>query len=265
MKNHITIIGAGNLTESILKAISKKTNLFKINVIDINKKKKNIEKRFNVTFYSTYTDIISKSDFVVLLVKPKDYISVIDKINPFISNKTILLSFMAGITNAQISKILTSKPSIIRCMTNITISDSKSFIFYFMKPFTKIVSNKLEKFLSCFSKAKKCSSQEQIDKITALYGSGPAYYIYFNQIIKDSFIKMGYNKKESILYTNDLLQGTANIIKNNSDSENIIKSIASKGGTTEAALSDLKKNKINQIITKAIIKAHKKSKNILNK
>ena len=76
---------------------------------------------------------------------------------------------------------------------------------------------------------------------------------------------MGYKEKEAIDYTNDLISGSANIIKLNKISSNLIDKIASKGGTTQAALLELKNNKLNSIISKSIVKAYKKSKNILKK
>ena len=54
------------------------------------------------------------------------------------------------------------------------------------------------------------------------------------------------------------MHGTSQIIEKNKDLDNIISSIASKGGTTQAALTELKNNKINSIISKAIKKAYKK-------
>ena len=61
------------------------------------------------------------------------------------------------------------------------------------------------------------------------------------------------------------MHGTSKIIEKNKDLDNIISSIASKGGTTQAALTELKNNKINSIISNAIKKAYKKSRNILKK
>ena len=73
MKNHISIIGAGNLTNSILEGIKKSNKDFKIQVIDINKKKRNISKKYNVIFKSSYTEDISNSEIIMISSKPKDY------------------------------------------------------------------------------------------------------------------------------------------------------------------------------------------------
>ena len=126
-----------------------------------------------------------------------------------------------------------------------------------MRPFSRNIINKLDKFFGIFSKLKKCSNEGDIDKITALYGSGPAYYVYFNKIIKDVFINMGYREKDATIFTNDLMHGASKIIKNNKNSDDIMSAIASKGGTTQAALTELKNNKVDSLVLKAIKKAYK--------
>jgi pyrroline-5-carboxylate reductase len=265
MSREVSIIGAGNLTTSFLSGIEQTKHPYKINVIDTDKKKRIIQKKFNVNFYSSFTNVICKSDLIILMVKPNNYLDVLDCINPFMTDKSVVLSFMAGISTKKIKKHIDVNVPVVRCMTNITISTDRSYIFYFMESFNKKLDESLNKFFNKFSKLRKCKSEEEIDKITALYGSGPAYYVYFNQIIRDSFIKMGYKEKEAIDYTNDLISGSANIIKLNKISSNLIDKIASKGGTTQAALLELKNNKLNSIISKSIVKAYKKSKNILKK
>ena len=265
MINRVTIIGAGSLTSSLLTAIHRNKFSYEIDIIDTDKKKKFGLKEFNINFFSSYTDIMTKSNLIILMVKPNNYIEVLKELDPFLSKKMILVSFMAGIGCSSIKNKLSRKVPVVRCMTNITISDSEAHIFYHMKPFSKNIVSVLDKFFSTFSKLKKCINEGDIDKITALYGSGPAYYVYFNKIIKDVFINMGYSDKDAIIFTNDLMYGTSKIIKNNNNSDDIISTIASKGGTTQAALTDLKNNKIDSIISKAIKKAYKKSKNILKK
>jgi pyrroline-5-carboxylate reductase len=265
MNNQVTIIGAGNLSISLLTAIHRKKFSYKINVIDTDKKKRVRLKKFNVNFFASYTDILNESDLIILMVKPNKYIKVITEMNPYLSKKVIIVSFMAGIEISLIKNKLSHDVPVVRCMTNVTISDSKSHVFYHMKPISDKIVKRLDKFFNSFSKLKKCTNEEDINKITALYGSGPAYYVYFNQIIKDVFIKMGYSNSDATIFTNDLMHGTSKIIEKDKDSDNIISSIASKGGTTQAALSELENNKINNIILNAIKKAYKKSKNILKK
>ena len=124
---------------------------------------------------------------------------------------------------------------------------------------------KAEGFFKTFSKIKKCNSEDQLDKLTALYGSGPAYYVYFNDIITKSFMKLGFNRRDSIIYADNLISETSNLLKDSPNTRNLIKAIASKGGTTEAALLKLKNDKVQEKVLLAIKSAYDKSKNILKK
>ena len=261
----ITIIGAGNLSRSILDGIERSKSKYNINIIDVDRKKRSIAKRYDASFSTIYSEKNLNSDFVLLISKPKEYKKVIKSIAPHINEKTIILSFMAGITISQIKKSLGRKNSVLRCMTNLAISFQSGYVFYYAKPLSKKILARAQGFLSDFSYAKRCIDEDQIDKLTALYGSGPAYYVFFNDVIRQSFMKMGFSTKESILYTNSLIYGSSKLINNNSDTNSLLNSIASKGGTTEAALKHIKKNSINLEIRKALEQAYKRSKRILDK
>ena len=71
------------------------------------------------------------------MIKPKDYECVLKSVNSYLSENTIILSFMAGITIADIQRALSSNITIVRCMTNLTISKNKAFLFYVMKYLNK--------------------------------------------------------------------------------------------------------------------------------
>ena len=264
MKEHITIIGAGNLTMSILEAIKRSRAKFTINVVDVDKKKSSKLKKFDIEFNTNYDDKILKSELILVIVKPKDYAQALKSIDPYVNSQTIILSFIAGISVSNIEKLFTTNVNIVRCMTNLAISERQSYLFYFLKKSSKKVTNKIDRFLSSFSITKRYSEENHIDKLTALYGSGPAYYIFFNSLIKKSFEQMGFNKKESDEYTHSLMLDSSELL-GKSGSQHLLKSIASKGGTTEAALSQLKKDKVDLCVRRAVRQAYKKSKKILSK
>ena len=75
---------------------------------------------------------------------------------------------------------------------------------------------------------------------------------------------MGFKKKESDSYTLSLMLDSSELLGIN-DSQSLLKAIASEGGTTEAALSQLKKDKVDLSVRRAVQQAYKKSKKILSK
>ena len=184
MRENVTIIGAGNLTQSLLEGIGTSKRLYNINVVDIDRKKVSVLKKYNIKFHSQYTREISKSNVILLVTKPKDYTQVIKAIDPYVSNNTIILSFMAGIKIKQIQELLTQKIIVVRCMTNLAISVGNAFLFYFVNKSIKSLPNKLNKFLSSLASIRRCHSENNIDKLTALYGSGPAYYVFLITLLR---------------------------------------------------------------------------------
>ena len=104
-----------------------------IDVIDVDKKKRIGLKKYGVSFRTTFTDSISKSDFILFVSKTKGHIKLIKSIDRFINKKTIIISFMAGISIKQIQDNLSAKFNIIRAMTNLTVSNGEAIIFYYNK------------------------------------------------------------------------------------------------------------------------------------
>ena len=78
-------------------------------------------------------------------------------------------------------------------------------------------------------------------------------------------MELGFNRRDSITYADNLISETSNLLKDSPNTRSLIKAIASKGGTTEAALLKLKNDKVQEKVSLAIKSAYDKSKNILKK
>jgi pyrroline-5-carboxylate reductase len=105
--------------------------------------------------------------------------------------------------------------------------------------------------------------EEALDAVTALSGSGPAYLFYLADAMISAGKKAGLDEaaaKELVVQT---LYGSALLLRNAEVSaEELIKKVASKGGTTEAALSVFEENKMRSIIEEAVEKAEKRSEEL---
>ncbi len=262
MKKKISIIGAGNLTLSLLSSIEACSKDYIISIVDNNRSRKRLLKKHKVSFVSNIDNNISDSKVIFLNVKPKDSSSVLKSLKPYVGAKNIIISFMAGIKVNDIKKALDTETSVIRCMTNITAINNDAIIFYFMKKSNKQHSNLLSKVFKKQKQLIECKSEDELNKITALYGSAPAYYILFNETIKNIYKKLGYTSSQASKLSDNLFIGTANLIKSGLSGKDLINSIASKGGTTEAALKELSKSRIDKSLYNAIKTAIKKSKEL---
>ena len=265
MKNNISIIGVGNLTQSLLKTLVSNNFQGKIFVYDIDKKKRKFALQNKIFFKSNIYELLKFSNLVLIAVKPGDYKKVCLDLQDSLKPDTVIMSLMAGIKTDLISTNCHNKKlAITRIMTNINGRFKHATTFTFFNKYVKSSQRKkINSFWKNFGSVNNLRSEIEIEKATALVGSGPAYFIEFAQSLIKVFRKFGFSEKISQIYVNELFFGTAYLCKNDSRSlENIKNTIISKGGTTEAALKSLKKNKFQQILERSIVEAFRKAKNI---
>jgi pyrroline-5-carboxylate reductase len=104
-----------------------------------------------------------------------------------------------------------------------------------------------------------------LDAVTAISGSGPAYVFYFMQAMMQEAEKMGFNKSQSELLVAQTFMGAIHLLKgNNLSCEEWIKRVASKGGTTEAALHTFDAFKLSQHIGDGLKAAYIRAKELGN-
>ena len=257
MFRNISIIGVGNLSQALLYCIKNKSLKFNINLYDLDKKKKVFASKKEWSFNAKINKKLAESDLVILAVKPNQYKDACSKINVYAKNKVVIVSLMAGITIKDLEKEFSDKLSIARVMTNINAKYSSAISsIYIDKQFRKDKIVSLKKFFSLFGSIKILKSESQINKITALIGSGPAYFIYFAESMVKTFQSFGFTKYESELLVCELFYGTAKTCITDKRSLNEIKkSVVSKGGTTEAALKKFDKLKTKKIVMESIREA----------
>ena len=105
------------------------------------------------------------------------------------------------------------------------------------------------------------SSEKELDKVTAISGSGPGYYFLFIDLLEKAAVKLGFTRKIAKELVYQTAFGSIKLLINNSKSaEKLTNDIAIKGGTTEAAIRFFKKNnQLKNMINKAVKAAHKRA------
>jgi pyrroline-5-carboxylate reductase len=111
----------------------------------------------------------------------------------------------------------------------------------------------VENLLSTTGRTLYLKEEKQLNAVTALSGSGPAYFFYFMKYLVDAGINMGLDEHVSSILAKQTMLGSFHLINNGQKTlDEYISSVASKGGTTEAALGTFNENKMGEIIVKAL-------------
>ena len=190
---------------------------------------------------------IYDNELIILAVKPHDSQLVIEDIKHYINHKHVFLSIMAGVKMASLEQGLESK-KIVRAMPNLPAQVGMG-----MTAFTanEEVERKeliaVQNLLSTTGKAIYFEDENMIDAATAISGSGPAYVFFFMNAMLDAAMKLGFNESQADLLVWQTFIGSVNMLnKKNLACQEWIDRVASKGGTTEAALSVFNDNNLHQ-------------------
>ena len=222
---------------------------------------RNLKKKTKI--YKHFKDIKNINNFhlIIFAVKPQISYKVVSQFKS-INKNTIIISIMAGKKIKFFEKIIGKSNRVYRIMPNMPVIVNKGM--------SSIVSNKkssasvkknIENLFNNFGKVLWLKKESDIDKVTAISGSGPGYFFLFIEHMLSEALSLGFDKRiiKTLIYQTAL--GSIILLnKSNFTAKELRKSIAIQGGTTEAAINVFQKNKnLQKLINRALKAAYKKS------
>ena len=258
------VIGWGNLGKILVDGLLKK----KKKVVVIDKSKMATKKKENFEFFHSLKDIKwAKIKTIMMCVKPKDSMDLMKNLRNYILSEHVVMSFVAGLSEKKISKIIVSKCTIVRVMPNIFMSSGNSATALFSKRTDKNFRNNVGKLFKYFGIVMWVENEKKLDFFTAMLGGGPAYFLFILSCFSNLLKQNGFGSEDSKVLLETLIKGVLIQIKSKKfDFQKSINQVASKGGTTEEALKVFEKNdQLFKIIVNAVKAATLKSSLISSK
>ena len=201
------------------------------------------------TVYGDPKECLNEADLIILAVKPQDTNVLFQSLKPYISDQQVFLSIMAGVKISTIQKGL-GITKVIRAMPNLPAQIGMGMTTFTSAPeVTRIELVMAQNLLNTTGKTIYVNDEHAIDASTAISGSGPAYVFFFMNAMMEAAKKMGFSPSESELLVSQTFKGAVDLYnKSNFSCEEWISKVASKGGTTEAALKSYTKGTLHQDI-----------------
>lgn len=196
---------------------------------------------------------VGEMDLIILAVKPQDTRELFEGLAPFMKANQLILSIMAGVTIASLSAVLpTSK--IIRAMPNLPAQVGMGMTgFTAHESVTRSELFSVQNLLNTTGKSLYFDQEDLLNGVTAVSGSGPAYVYYFMQSMIDAATEMGFSSSEAETLVEQTFMGAIHLLNNNNYScREWISRVASKGGTTEAALRNFSENTVSDSISRGL-------------
>ncbi|NUO02293.1 MAG: pyrroline-5-carboxylate reductase [Saprospiraceae bacterium] len=236
----ILIIGGGNMGLTYAQSFLRSHITVKEDMMILEKspeKADELSKKDIGTVYGEPENCIRSADLVILAVKPQDSAALFEGLRPLIDPQQVFLSIMAGVRMEVIANAL-GVTKIIRAMPNLPAQIGAGVTaFTSTDAVTRIELVMVQNLLNTTGKTLYVEREPMIDAATAISGSGPAYVYYFMNAMIQAAQQMGFSDSEAELLVAQTFTGAVDLYnKADLSCEAWIRKVASKGGTTEAAL-----------------------------
>lgn len=262
----IAIIGGGNMGSTYAKAFIQSNIVKKESLLIIEKHSEKIEelkRELGVIIQEDLAENISEFDTIIVAVKPQDFRVLAERLKNYLNPKQLIISIMAGITIEKISTLLNHK-HVVRAMPNTPAQLGFGITAFAVAEGSDFADiSMVDTLLETTGKAIFMKDENMLDAVTALSGSGPAYFYYFVKHMIEAGKQMGMEEPVAAMLVKQTMLGSFQLMNNSKLSlDEMIKMVASKGGTTEAALNTFDANNVGTHIMQALQAAEYRAKEL---
>ncbi len=251
----VLVIGGGNMGLTYAEAIAQSKFLKPrdLMILDNSKEKTDeLRKRTYFAVYESLDECVPAADVVFIAVKPYHAHALMENMKPLTSEGQIFISLMAGVTIKAIQDGL-GRRKVVRAMPNLPAQVGKGLTsFTASEEVSRLELSTVENLLDTTGKSVRLDTENDIDASTGISGSGPAYIFYFMQSMLEAALKMGFSDHDSKVLVGQTFEGAVELF-NSHDLDPVawMNRVASKGGTTRAALDSMEDNNVKELIKEA--------------
>jgi len=266
-KQSILIVGMGNMGSALAEGLMQLKPSPHLIMCDHNSDHHaHLQERFPSATLVTHLDQCETAPNVVIIaVKPKDMKNTCQILASICLKDTLILSIAAGVPCSAMHAWLGQKHSIIRCMPNTPASIGVGMTGLYTYEQTSSEHKSLaQQIMQATGEILWLESEDKIDALTAISGSGPAYVFHLMACLQEAGQSLGFNQDETRLLIQQTVLGAAQLAQGDISFLDLQKNVTSKGGTTESALHVFQQYGLESIVKEALDAAYERAAEISN-
>lgn len=260
----IGVIGAGVMGEALISALLSAGVSPEIITISEKREERAEEliDKYGIAVESLEANV-SKAQVLLLVVKPQDISTVLTEIKGLIRSDTLVVSFAAGKRIEFISSLLGGKNPVIRVMPNTPTLVGEGMAAMSVGPYVNPAQSKFVRdFLSATGRVVEVDERLQ-DAVTAVSGSGPAYFFKFVEAMVKAGTELGLSNEIATELTVQTMVGAAKLLVTSGKSPATLReNVTSPNGTTAAALASFAESDLDSVVKKAMLAARDRSQEL---
>lgn len=252
----IGFIGGGNMATALIGSLfASHHNVDRIQVGDPGSGvRERLQKRWPVHCFKHAADAIQGMDAIVLAIKPQVLPLVLDEIGDLVTKEQLVISIVAGIHTSQIAAKLKAAAPVVRTMPNTPALIGLGITGMYAPINCNLAQRELtQNLMESAGEVVWLERENLLDVVTALSGSGPAYYYYLVEALRDAGTRLGLPADVSARLALYTAYGASNMaVQSDVDIVELRNRVTTTGGTTEAAIDVLEAGQFAGLVDSAV-------------
>ncbi len=261
----ITFIGGGNMASALMGGLLQQNfPSNQIHVVEINAEaSKKISQQFGVSTTVNLVEGVSGSNVIVLAIKPQQFYATAKELKPLLIDQ-LVISIAAGIRTLDLSRWLGNYQYIVRAMPNTPALVRAGMTgLYAMPGVSDTLRDVAITILGAVGSVIWLEEEKQLDAVTAVSGSGPAYLFYFMEAMEQAGVELGLTPDQARELTLHTFIGASQLAyQSHEDVATLRSRVTSKGGTTEQALLSMSQDDVKNKIIRAAFAAYERAQQL---
>jgi pyrroline-5-carboxylate reductase len=263
-KGVIAFIGGGNMASAIIGGLLRQgMSAGDIEVVEpFAEARDKLKAQFRVQAREAATDALQRAALVIWAVKPQTFADAAHAAAPHVK-AALHLSVAAGIRSGSIASWLGTQ-RIVRSMPNTPALVGKGMTALFAREGVTAHDRQwVEQVIATTGDFLWVSAEADLDAVTAISGSGPAYVFFFLEAMTQAGIEMGLSREQAYKLAVGTFAGASELARASGEPPEVLRQrVTSKGGTTHAAITSMEHDNIKALFVKALHAARARAKEL---
>jgi pyrroline-5-carboxylate reductase len=264
----IGVIGAGNAAEGIVHGILRNSVLLEDRIIaaDPNPERRRLfEQRFRITTTDDNRHLVRESYILLLAIKPQQYREAVRELANLVREDHLIVSIMAGVSTRALEGCFPHiKARVVRAMPNLASHVGAGMAGVCPGRYASEADLlRAQRIFDAGGKSVHIDDEALMDAVTAVSGTGPAYYYFFTEALVEAAKRVGLSPHYADLLAKQTALGAARMLLESGEKPEVLREkVTSPGGTTAAAMTSMRDNKVFDHIVEGIVAAFNRSREL---
>lgn len=265
LQDKLGVLGFGNMGRALVLGLLQK-GVFspdQIKIFDPDPTKQHEAKELGLAVALSYAELLIDCHILLIACKPQNITEALEGIRPALNHDCLIISIAAGISTEFFRKYLGESARVIRVMPNTPALVLNGAAGIALGQGCGEAEERIAREIFDAVGISEVVPEEQMDVVTALSGSGPAYFFYMVECMTNAAVAHGLAETQARRLAAQTLLGSGLLLSRSDESAQQLRArVTSKGGTTEAALKCLMESGFDKMVARAIEAAARRSREL---